>query len=256
VRPLVTFLLPFGLLLTFAANSWAADERIPSVAGDVSGSSTAIAVDGVSATVEVMIGEATFVAESVEGKKATIIVPTGKATRKDPETGQILLTLASTPDPVNEVVRTISGSAPDASNRLPTDEGCSKGRDPLRLVARPEYDEAGAAAIASQLEELSPGELVMVLAVMINNANHLCIDAATIANTVALIAKVRPDEAGNMVFVASLLDPDNAALYTNAAGQPPKASPVTRPPAKPNPPIKPERDIPPGGSIGAPPSPE
>lgn len=252
----------------------------------VRGSFTAIAVDGIAVNVEAMIGEATLAEETADGEKVLVVVPTGKATRKDSATGQILVTPATVPNAVNEVVRAMAGSAPDANSGLPTDKGCSAGQNPLRAVARPGHDEAIAAAIAAQLADLSPGELMMVVAVMINNAKHLCIDPAAVSGTVALIATVRPDEAGNIVFVATLLDPANAKLHTDAALQaapdqvreieqarsdaeilakdfdaviPPRpvgGQPADPPPARPDPPVVPERDVPPGGSVGAPPSPE
>jgi hypothetical protein len=264
------------LLLTSNATTWSADGRILN----------SMKVDGVSVNVEAMIGEATLVEKSADGKKATIVVPTGKATKKDPETGQIMLTPATETNKVNEVVRAIAATASDASYGLPTDEGCSEGRDPLRIVAKPDFDEAASAAITKQLGELTSGELMMVIAVLINNARHLSIDADAISNTISTIAKVRPEEAGNVVFVASLLDPDNGTRYSDAALKvapdkadeieqakqdakalnedfdalvPPRPSggnPAQKPPAKPTPPVKPVRDVPPGGSVGAPPSPE
>lgn len=258
MRGLVKLLLPFALLITCTTSAWSAAGRIPSVEGDVRGSFTGIAVDGVVVNVEAMIGEATLVQENVAGEKDVIVVTTGTATQKDPSTGKILLAPATVPNPVNEVVHAIAAAAPDASTRLPNDEGCSLGKDPQRLVPQPDYDEATAAVIESELKQLSPGDLMMVIAVLINNANHLCIDATTVADTVSLIATVRPEEAANMAFVASLLDPEHADRYTNAATSPrPTHKPESQPPqVKPKAPIEPERDIPPGGAIGEPPSPE
>jgi hypothetical protein len=238
--------------------------------------------DNVIVNVEAMIGEATLVREHADGKQESIVVPTGKATQNDPGTGQTLLTPATVPNKVNEVVQAIAASSPDSNNQQPTEDGCSQGNAPHRLSPQPEHDEAAAAALAAELKAMSSGELMMVMAVLINNANHLCIDATTVADTVALISRTRPEEAGNVVFVASLLDPENSARYTDAAlkaapaqarniGQakddadklkqdfgadiPPRTSPKP-PPAKSKPPIKPERDVPPGGTIGKPPSPE
>jgi hypothetical protein len=226
-----------------------------------------------------MIGEAIIKEQTVDGNNTTVVVPSGKTTQKDPTTGEIVLTPISIPNSVNEVVQAIAGSAPDASDRSSSDLGCSKGKNALRPVAKPVYDEAIATQIAQQLKALSPGELLMVMAVMINNANHLCIDTATIASTVGLVATVRPEEAGNVVFVAALLDSDNTERYTDAAlaaapdsfedierGRddaekldnnfsdplPPLGTPDSQPPVNTNPP----RDVPPGGAIGEPPSPE
>ncbi len=254
---------------------------LPSVALLMTSASGALfAADNV--TVEAMIGEATFLRESADGTRESIIVTTGSTTRQDPGTGQTLLAPATVPNPVNEVVQAIAASSPDASDLLPTENGCSLGNAPHRLTARPEYDEATAAAIAAQLKALNSGELMMVMAVLINNAKHLCIDASTVADTVALISTARPEEAGNMVFVASLLDPANADRFRDAAlkAAPAQARDIERakdnadklkenfdafitprttpkpPPVKPKPPIQPERDVPPGGSIGKPPSPE
>jgi hypothetical protein len=125
---------------------------------------------------------------------------------------------------------------------------------------------------------------MMVIAVLINNAKHLCIDSSTVANTIGLIAATRPEEAANAVFVAVLLDPDNAVPYTekaiisapkesadikqasadaekvtkdpNAVIAPRSPQPKPTPsPTKAKPPTKPS-DVPPGGAIGKPPSPE
>lgn len=232
--------------------------------------------------VEAMIGEATIVNARPDGKQEEIVVPTGKTTRKDPVTGQILLALSTTTDKVNEVVHAIAASSPDSGKQLPSEDGCSQGNAPKRISPQPEYDNATATAIAKELEGMSPGDLMMVMAVLINNANHLCIDDSTVANTVALISSARPEEAANVVFVASLLDPDNADDYSEAAAKAAPAQidninkakqdvdelkkdfgakiiplePTPEPSARPNRLVQPPRDIPPGGAIGKPPSPE
>lgn len=255
MRPLFRVLFPFALLAVSAPGTWAAKNNVE-------------------VNVEAMIGEATLVRASADGKRETIVIPTGKAAQQDHDTGQTLLTPATEPDKVNEVVQAIAASSPDADKQRPSDDGCSQGNAPHRLAARPEYDEALAATIERELEGMSSGELMMVMAVLINNARHLCIDASTVANTVALISTARPEEAGNVVYVVSLLDPDNSALYTEKAlkaapsqaqiiekakedADDGKTDPSPQPP-KPQtkPPIEPDRDIPPGGAIGAPPSPE
>jgi hypothetical protein len=228
----VKALLPLALLIASATSAWAIDSN------------------GVSVNVEAMIGQATLVRERPDGKKDAVVVPTGQTTQQDPTTGQILLTPATVANRVNEVVQAIAASSPDAVDRLPDDEGCSEDEEPQRLVAKPEYDEAVAAFIAEQLKAMSSGELMMVIAVLINNANHLCIDSSTGANTIALIVSLRPEEADNILLVASLLDPKNIDRWNNLM------PPGYRNPPRVNPPITPERDIPPGGTPGEPPSPE
>jgi hypothetical protein len=96
---------------------------------------------------------------------------------------------------------------------------------------------------------------MMVIAVLINNAGHLCIDADTVADTITKIAKVHPELVGNVAAVAILLDPDNTNKYTDSAKPVPPGSQVTKPSVQPDdPPIN--NEIPPGGGIGTPPSPE
>ena len=235
----------------------------------VRGSFTAIEVDGVLVNVEAMIGEATVEEEQVDGKKDSIIVPTGQVSKKDPATGKILLAPATVPNAVNIAVHAIAAAAPDSANGLPTDEGCSKGDKPQRDVANPEYDAEQAKALADQLAVMSKGDLMMVMAVLINNARHLCIDSSAVASAIALIATIRPDAAADVVFVASLLDPDNANLYTDtaikaapdqaininkakeAAAQINRSKQPRRPPGSQ---VAPIPDVPPGGGVD--PSPE
>ena len=219
----------------------------------VRGSFTGIEVDGAVVSVEAMIGEATLVRKDDEGQKDTIVVPTGKATQTDPETGETIVTASTMTNAVNAVVQAIAAAAPDASNRLSTDEGCSEGDKPLRDVARPSTDPATAAAIEAQLAALSEGELMMVMAVLINNAGHLCIDSDTVAATIAKIAAVRPDVVDNVAAVAILLDPTNTEKFTESAKPPTTEVDNTAPPIEVvDPPIN--NEIPPGG--GSPPSPE
>ncbi|CAA0090506.1 Uncharacterised protein [Halioglobus japonicus] len=223
--------------------------------------------------VEAMIGEATLISEGAGGQAQTLVIPTGKVTQKDPGTGQTVLTQATVTNNVNRVVQAIAAASPDADNRRPTDDGCSQGNAPHRLSPRPEYDQAAAAAIAAELEGMSTGDLMMVMAVLINNANHLCIDTATFVSTVQLISTTRQEEAANIVYVASLLDPANSDNYADVARKvaPTQAGKIdevvkeaaqrdvpepSSPQAKPKPTIKPPQDIPPGGAIGGPPSPE
>lgn len=220
----------------------------------VRGTFTGIEVEGANVHVESMIGEATLTRESEDGKKAdTVVIPPGKATRTDPKTGETLVVTSTSSNKVNAVVQAIAAAAPDASTRDATDEGCSEGLNPLRDVAHPETDAETAAAIDAQLAALTKGELMMVMAVLINNAGHLCIDSDAVANTLAMIASVRPDVVKDVVVVAILLDPGNAGKFTESAkppvtgGQPPPAQPV-------EPPIN--NEIPPGGGIGEVPSPE
>lgn len=232
--------------------------------------------------VEAMIGEATIVNQSPDGKQERIVVPTGKITQKDPGTGQILLAPSTTTDKVNEVVHAIAASSPDSAKQLSSEDGCSQGNAPKRLSPKPEYDDATATAIAKELEGMSSGELMMVMAVLINNANHLCIDDSTVAYTVGLISGARPEEAANVVFVASLLSPESDIDYAEVAEKAAPAQtqsirkakqdvdelkkdfgakitplqPTPQPATRSNPPIQPPRDIAPGGAIGTPPSPE
>jgi hypothetical protein len=183
----------------------------------VRGSFTAIEVDGVVVNVEAMIGEATLSQEQVDGKKQTVVVPTGQTTQKDPATGQISVTPATTTDAVNAVVYAIAAAAPDSTGRSPMDEGCSEGIKPLRNVARPQVDTETAKAISDKLSTLSKGDLLLAIAVLLNNQGHLCIDSATVANAIGVIATVRPEVAPEVVFVASLIDPNNAQQFTDTA---------------------------------------
>ena len=219
----------------------------------VRGSFTGIEVDGAVVKVEAMIGEATLLRNDGDGQKDAIVVPTGKVTQTDPKTGETIVTASTMTNVVNEVVQAVAAAAPDASNRLSTDKGCSEGVQPLRDVARPPTDPATAAAIEAQLAALSEGELMMVMAVLINNAGHLCIDADTVAATIAKIAAVRPDAVDNVAAVAALLDPTNAQKFTESAKPPTTEVNNTTPPVEiVDPPIN--NEIPPGG--GSPPSPE
>lgn len=221
----------------------------------VRGSFTGIEVDGVVVNVEAMIGEATLIRKDGDGQKDAIVVPTGQVTRTDPKTGKTLVTASTVANKVNEVVRAIAAVAPDASNRSSTDEGCSEGVKPLRDVADPPTDAETAAAIEAQLAALSNGDLMMVMAVLINNARHLCIDSDTVAATIAMIATARPDALNDVVNVATLLDPDHADKYTAIATVPPDKDTNRQPLVNPvDPPIN--NEIPPGGGIGTPPSPE
>jgi hypothetical protein len=242
----------------------------------VRGSFTQIEVDGAVINVEAMIGEATLQPQEDTDKKGIIVVPTGKTLKNNPSTGEVVVETTTTTNTVNAVVHAIAAAAPDDSNSLPTDEGCSAGPAPKRNVAHPDYDAATATALSDELAGLSEGELIMVIAVMINNARHLCIDTSTIASTINLIASVRPDVAAKLVFVATLLDPTDADLFTQAAikGAPTQAADILasrdaadgiiggsnqpRTPVTTTAPPKPdiETDIPPGGGVGADPSPE
>jgi len=213
-------------------------------------SAWAVESNDVTVNVEAMIGRATLVRELPDGKKDAVIVPTGKITQRDPATGQILLTPPTVANRVNEVVQAIAASSPDAAGQQPGDEGCSGSEAPQRPAPKPDYDEALATFIAEQLKAMSSGELMMVIAVMINNAGHLCIDSSSVANTMSLIVSLRPEEAKNVLVVATLLDPDNIDRWNNVV------PPEVRDRPRVNPPVVPERDVPPGGTPGEPPSPE
>ncbi len=218
----------------------------------VRGSFTGIDVEGATVNVEAMIGEATLIRNDDADQKDTIVVPPGKATQIDPKTGKTIVAISNAPNAVNSVVQAIAAISPDADRRLPGDEGCSQSDRPLRSKAVPDVNPELSAAIKAQLAALSKGELMMVMAVLINNANHLCIDSSTVANTITKIAAVRPDAVAEVVVVAKLLDPPNAEKFTESATAPPTV-PQTPPPVRPTePPIN--NVIPPGG--GTPPSPE
>jgi len=213
----------------------------------IRGSYTGIDVDGVVVNVEAMIGEATLQKEDEDGKKDRVIVPTGQTTITDPATGEVLVIPSTEIDPVNAVVRAIAAIVPDATD--PEDEGCSRGKDPLRAAAVPEVDPAAVEDIDKQLAALSEGELLMVIAVLNNNARHLCIDATTIAYAITLIAKVNPNAAISAASLAGALDPENSNAYNNAATQTQNTQ------GRNNQTKSLETDIPPGGT-GDPPSPE
>lgn len=222
----------------------------------VRGSFTGIKVKGPTVQVESMIGEATLTHESEDGETNTVVVPTGKAARTDPETGKALVETSTDSNRVNEVVKAIAAASPDAQDRSATDEGCSESLNPRRDVARPVTDPETAAAIDAQLAALTKGELMMVMAVLINNAGHLCIDSSSVATTLASIAAVRPEAVKEVVVVAILLDPTNAPKFTESA-----VPPITGQETKPPPPVKPSdppinNEVPPGGGLGEPPSPE
>ncbi len=201
----------------------------------VRGSFTAIALAGNVANVEAMIGEATL---SKEGDDE-IIVPTGKTTQIDPATGKVLVVPSTATDPVNEVVRALAAIAPDAGD--PEDEGCSRGRNPLRATADPDTDSEKLKEIERMLSELSEGELMMVIAVLSNNARHLCIDSRTIADAITIIARVNPEATDSVQDVADALEPQDNEDRDPAT----QTSPQGDTPA--------DDDIPPGGN---PPSPE
>lgn len=209
----------------------------------VRGGFTEINVDGGTVNVKAMIGETTMT-HDVEGEEDTVIVPAGYATQKDPTTGEILLTTSAAVNKVDAAVRAIVASAPDPSTAKPTDEGCSESGRPLRTAARPAYDAESATAIENQLAALSQGELMMVTAVLVNNAGQLCIDKSTVAAAIRMIASVNPDVTSDVIFVAILLDPDNAGTLDEEFG--PLGAPLSVP--------QPETEIPTGG--GNPASPE
>jgi hypothetical protein len=235
-------------------------DNIRFTAGDatigVRGSFAGIKVEGPAVHVESMIGEITLTRTKEDGESATIVVPPGKATRIDPQTGETLVETSTGSDNVNNVVQAIAAAAPDASSKLATDKGCSEGVNPVRDVARPETDAETAAAIDAQLSALTKGELMMVIAVLINNAGHLCIDSDAVANTLANISVVRPESVKDVVVVAILLDPNNAPKFNESAVPPTSGGRDTnQPPVQPvGPPII--NPTAPGGGIGDPPSPE
>ena len=58
---------------------------------------------------------------------------------------------------------------------------------------------------------------LMVIAVLHNNARHLCIDRFTVASAIHEIATVRPELVAEIVFVAALIDSESAELYAETA---------------------------------------
>ena len=220
----------------------------------VRGSFTEIEVDGVVINVEAMIGVATLT-EEVDGEKATVVVPTGQATQKDPTTGEVVVVPATSINKVNEVVQAIAAAAPDATTGTARDEGCSESVRPQRTSARPDYDPETAAAIEARLAALDEGELMMVMAVLINNARHLCIDTSTIVATIGVIATVSPENAAAVALAATIFDPESGDEFVNKAieAAPEQAENLQQ--------VNDadqdiESDIPPGGDPGDPPSPE
>jgi len=220
----------------------------------VRGSFTGIKGEGVTVKVEAMIGEATLKPNEGEGQQDAVVVPPGQATQIDPITGKTVVVASTLDNKVNDIVHIIAAAAPDASNRLSTDEGCSKGRLPKRDVAHPTADAETAAAIEARLAALSEGELIMVMAVLINNAGHLCIDSDTLAATLTTIAKVQPAVVASVAaFAVSIVDEETGKKFIKAATPVTPGGPDSKPPVKPvEAPIN--NEIPPGG--GTPPSPE
>jgi hypothetical protein len=196
----------------------------------VRGSFTGIEVDGVIVNVKAMIGTATL---------DTVIVPTGQTTVTDPSTGKVKVAPSTVADPVNTVVRAIAAISPDATDAK--DEGCSRGKNPLRATSNPDADAAEIETIEEQWAALSEGELMMVIAVLHLNARHLCIDSYTTAFALYLIGEASPDALAGAVALAVAFDPEHADKF-NDAGNPALGtqSPLI------------ESEIPPGGA----PSPE
>ena len=173
-------------------------------------------IDDVVVDIESMIGEAVLIRKGADGQADTIVVPTGQATQTDPVTGETEVEESTVPNAVNEVVRAIAAASPDALSGS-TAEGCSRGNKPIRPTANPSQDPAVQATIRKMLAELSEGELMMVIAVLNNNARHLCIDTVAVSFAISEIAAVRPEAAAQVVFVAALIDPANAAQYAATA---------------------------------------
>ena len=94
----------------------------------------------------------------------------------------------------------------------------------------------------------------MVMAVLINNARHLCTDSFTNALALNFIYNANPDAASSAAALAARLDPDNSDIYGDPANPPAdNQSPNDQPSSNQPPPI--ESEIPTGGT-GGPPSPE
>jgi len=200
--PAKSALLPL-LLFATATGAWGAAGPTPSVDGPV--------VD-----VQSMIGEAVIIRKGADGQTSTIVIPTGKTTQTDPATGETAVEESTVHNRVNDVVRAIAAASPDALGGS-TSEGCSGSSNPIRPTANPAHDPNLEAEIRKMLADLSEGELMMVIAVLNNNARHLCIDSGAVNSAVGQIATVRPDAAAQVVFVAALVDPANAEQYTATA---------------------------------------
>jgi len=166
--------------------------------------------------VESMIGEAVLIRKTSDGQTDTIVIPTGQATQTDPTTGETALGAATLPNKVTEVVRAIAATSPDG-NADATAEGCSRSDSPIRPTANPANDPELEGEIRRMLSELSEGELMMVIAVLNNNARHLCTDAFAVNSAIGSIATVRPEVAAQVVFVAALVDPANAEQFVTTA---------------------------------------
>jgi hypothetical protein len=218
----------------------------------VRGSFTGIAVVGAVVHVKAMIGTATLQQEDDEGKKDTFTVSPGQTTLTDPSTGKVSVAPSTVSDPINTVVRAIAAISPDATDSR--DEGCSRGKNPLRATANPDGDVAALEEIEKQLAALSEGELMMVMAVLINNGRHLCTDSFANALALNFMYNANPDAALIAAALAASLDPDNSDKYDDPANSPAdNQSPNDQPSSNQPPPI--ESEIPPGGT-GGPPSPE
>lgn len=166
--------------------------------------------------VESMIGEAVLIRKGADGAADTIVVPTGKTTQTDPVTGETVVEESTVPNAVNDVVRAMAAASPDARSGS-TAEGCSRGNNPIRPTANPAHDPELQAEIRKLLAALSEGELMMVIAVLNNNARHLCIDSFAVNSAISEIATVRPEAAAEVVFVAALVDPANAEQFVATA---------------------------------------
>jgi hypothetical protein len=138
-----------------------------------------------------MIGEATVLVDDPECETRTYMVGSGHSARTTPSACDTVLSESEVTDAVNKVVQKMNACDPD-------------------------YVDARA-AVTALLGDLSTSELSMLVAVIINNAHHLCIDTDTITDTIGAIAAVNPEAAASIVFVAAVLEPDNAEKFSIAA---------------------------------------
>jgi hypothetical protein len=120
-------------------------------------------------------------------------VPTGEAIETNPVTCEAVVSLATVPDDVSNVVWLIANGDP----------------------SDPEVQEA--------LAELSNGELVMVVTVLQNNQQHLGTDDGTVIDTIQQIASVAPAAAPVVALTSVVLgaDPD-AVIGAIIEGQAPE----------------------------------
>lgn len=139
----------------------------------------------VTVSVEAMIGDVVITVVEEECPPESQVVRAGQSAQTNPETCKTVVVESSYSDDVNRVVQLIASQG--------------------------EADE--------QLAELSTEDQVLVVAVLVNNADQLDIDASVVADTVGAISEVNPEGAAAVVFISSVLDQENAESYVDSAKQ-------------------------------------